>query len=125
MTNIEEIDSQHKSLIGFINKLHDAIEEGRDEQMLGVVLAELLDYTVNHFTTEEQFMDAYNYPASAAHKLEHELLRNQVLALRKQLDAGRPVATVAVMKFLKEWLTNHILSVDKEMGTFLEARGLK
>ena len=124
-THIPKIDLQHRSLIDLINKLHDAIDEGRDKEVLGVVLAELVDYTVNHFALEETYMDAHNYPASDEHKNEHELLRQKVFALQQQLAAGRPVVTIEVMKFLKEWLTRHIIDVDKQMGNFLETRGVK
>jgi hemerythrin-like metal-binding protein len=125
MTHISEIDTQHRSLIDLINKLHDAIDEGRDKEVLGVVLAELVDYTVYHFATEEKYMDAYIYPAAAAHKHEHELLRKKVLTLQQQFDAGQPVVTIEVMKFLKKWLMTHIVAIDKELGTFLDTKGVK
>jgi hemerythrin len=125
MTYIPKIDEQHKTLVSLINKLHDALEENRDREELGVVLAELVDYTVNHFAMEEKYMDTYGYPASAGHKHEHELLRKKALALQKQFAAGRPVITIEVMKFLKRWLTKHILATDKQMGAFLDAKGIK
>jgi hemerythrin-like metal-binding protein len=125
MTYITEIDSQHRVLINLINKLNDAIDEGRDKEVLGVVLSELVDYTVNHFAMEERHMDKFNYPASAAHKHEHEMLRQKVLTLKKQFDAGQSVVTIEVMKFLKEWLRTHIIDIDKKMGSFLEAKGVK
>jgi hemerythrin len=74
---------------------------------------------------EESYMDKYSYTAAVSHKHEHELLREKVLDLKHQFDAGRPVVTGAVMKFLKEWLTRHIIDIDKQMGTFLETRGVK
>jgi hemerythrin len=42
ITRITEIDLQHRSLIDLINKLHDAIAEGHDKEVLGSVLAELV-----------------------------------------------------------------------------------
>jgi hemerythrin len=123
-TNIEAIDSQHRVLVALINKLHDATNDGREKEVLGDVLKELVDYTVSHFTAEEGLMTTHGYPDYEKHKQAHKKLTEQVMDIQQQFKAGRIEMTMDVMRFLKGWLTNHIIDVDKILGKFLSSKGL-
>ena len=52
-TGVTEQDNQHKKLIDLINQLNDAMQAGKGSEVLGKVLAELVNYTVFHFGYEE------------------------------------------------------------------------
>jgi hemerythrin len=123
-TNIETIDSQHRVLLALINKLHDAANDGQEKEVLGDVLKELIDYTKWHFAAEEGHMTAQGYPDYETHKQEHKKLTEQVMDIQRQFEAGRIEMTMDVMRFLKGWLTNHIIDVDKKLGKFLSSKGL-
>ena len=123
-TNIETIDSQHRVLLALINKLHDATNDGQEKEVLGDVLKELIDYTKWHFAAEEGHMTAHGYPDYEKHKQEHKKLTEQVMDIQRQFEAGRIEMTMDVMRFLKGWLTNHIIDVDKRLGKFLSSKGL-
>jgi hemerythrin-like metal-binding protein len=123
-THIEPIDSQHKVLVDLINKLHDATNDGREKEVLGDVLKELIDYTEWHFAAEEGPMTAHGYPNYEKHKQEHKKLTEQVRDIKRQFEPGGIEITMDVMRFLKGWLTNHIIDVDKRLGTFLLSQGL-
>ena len=56
---VGSIDEQHKKLIGLLNDLHDAMRFGKGRDVLGKVLAELIDYTAYHFRTEEGLFAKY------------------------------------------------------------------
>ena len=55
---ISEIDLQHKKLIDISNDLFDVVTKGDENFKISMskILKNLTDYTVYHFTSEEQFM---------------------------------------------------------------------
>ncbi|MEW6117819.1 MAG: bacteriohemerythrin [Nitrospirota bacterium] len=122
--NIKEIDEQHKKLVGMINDLHDAMKVGKGTDVTGAILTGLVQYVATHFATEEKLMKAHSYPEFLKHKTEHENLTKQALELQKQFGEGKPVLTVELMNFLKNWLTNHIQGTDKKYGPFLNGKGI-
>ena len=122
--NIKEIDSQHKKLVDLINELHDEMMAYKGKDVLGKVLSELLSYTKTHFFTEEKIMNSNGYPAYLTHKQEHDKLTKKVAELKNDFDAGKIVLGTEVMKFLKDWLTNHIMKSDKAYTPFLNSKGI-
>jgi hemerythrin-like metal-binding protein len=122
--NIKIIDEQHKKLVDMVNALYDAMKEGKAKDILGNLLTELASYTDYHFKTEEELFKKYNYSEAAAHKLEHDKLRKEVIDLKAKFDAGEMIITVEVLYFLKDWLGKHILGSDKKYSPFLISKGV-
>lgn len=122
--NIKEIDSQHQKLMTLINQLYDAMTAGHGKEALGKVLNELTNYTVGHFAYEEKLFAQYGYPETTAHKTEHVKLVQQVSELKQKFDSGKGQITMEVMNFLKDWLNNHIMVVDKKYSEFLNSKGV-
>ena len=60
--NIAEIDDQHKNLFKIIGDLSTAIQQDKNKEDLRKILESLTDYTVNHFTLEEDYFEKYDYP---------------------------------------------------------------
>ncbi len=122
--NIKEIDDQHKKLVGMLNELHDSMKEGKGAAMTGSVLTGLIKYVSTHFATEEKYMKQYSYPEFLNHKAEHDALTKQALDLHKQFQEGKPVLTSELLRFLRDWLSNHILGTDKKYGPYLNSKGI-
>lgn len=122
---IEQFDQQHKKLIELINRLHEAMKSGQGYKILGDILVELVQYTAAHFAAEEKLLIEYNYPEFLSHKVEHEKLTSRVIEIQTQLQDHQTTLTLAVMKFLQDWLLNHIQGTDKKYTTFLKARGIQ
>lgn len=118
-THVNEIDEQHKTLVSILNKLHEAMHQGKGKEILGNVFTELLNYTVYHFQTEEGFMKKLHFPDSVNHIKEHKKLTDTALTLNEKFNAGEAMITSEVLMFLKNWLTNHILVSDKKLGAYL------
>lgn len=121
---LQEVDEQHKTLVGMLNELHVAIVEHHGTAACRAVLDRLAEYTRTHFTVEESLMRLLNYPDFDAHKHQHEALIHEVVALQKKLDAGTAAISFELLHFLKVWLTRHITDVDKRFGDFAIARGV-
>jgi hemerythrin-like metal-binding protein len=114
----EFIDSDHKKLIQVINAFHDAMEEGRGNEVVGKVLNNLIIYTREHFAREEAEMQRIGYPRFLKHRAEHTKLLAEVDALHAGLMTQQMV-TLKVSKFLKAWLIDHIQQNDKLLATSL------
>ena len=108
------LDSQHKKLIAIINELHTAMKVARGNEIMQTIFDELIWYTKEHFRTEEQIMQKFNYPTFNEHKAEHEKLTEEVLKLQKDYKEGKSLITMDTMNFLKSWLINHIEGTDKK-----------
>ena len=115
---VQEIDEQHKELVGLLNQLHTAIHEHHGSEASRRILDELADYTRTHFMVEESLMRVSNYPEFENHKRNHEELIAQVQALQEKLDSGQAAITFELLHFLKVWLTRHINEADKHFGDF-------
>lgn len=121
---VRQFDDQHKKLVDLVNKLHDAMKEGKGTQILGDVLKSLATYTQTHFADEERVMKQHGFPEYEKHKQEHNKLILQVVDIQKQMDAGKAPITQAVMQFLRDWLMKHIQGEDKKYGVYLNAKGI-
>lgn len=117
-TGVEEIDNQHRTLVAMLNDLYDA-SQSQDGNAKSLEIIEAMKvYALKHFSTEEQYMNKYKYPAMMDHLAEHASFVSKVMAL-----AGRsadPGFVPMVVKFLKQWLTEHISNVDVKMGRYLQ-----
>ncbi len=114
-TGIDVIDDQHRRIVEYINELHDARLTG-DQQKIGGVIDELVDYTVSHFAFEESLMEQAGYPFLAPHKKVHELFINKVNGFIERYQGGEDVSG-DLLNMLQRWLVNHIKSED---GDYVE-----
>ncbi len=122
--NVRSIDEQHKKLIGMINDLHDAMREGKGSRITGDTVKNLIDYTKTHFAYEEQLMKSNGYPGFLAHKAEHEKMVARVLEFDRKIGESTTILPTELARFLKDWLTVHILNTDKRYGPFLAEKGV-
>ena len=88
----------------------------------GTILTELVDYTVQHFGYEEREMRNRRYPQAEAHLEAHRKLVDEVSAFKHKFDSGKAAISVELMGFIRDWLVNHILKVDKALARYLGER---
>lgn len=117
---ITRFDDDHKKLLGFINKLHEAMLDGKGKDVLDGIYQELIDYTRYHFSAEEKQMLEANYPQYAEHKAMHVHLINQLAELQEKLKNGDRKISIETFGFLKDWLFGHIQVQDKKYAPFLK-----
>ena len=77
-TGIDVIDRQHKAIVDYINKLHDARASGHKNEVVAKVIGDLVDYTASHFAFEESMQEEAKYPYLKAHKKVHDLFVKRV-----------------------------------------------
>jgi len=124
--NVREIDDQHKVLVNYLNNLWDAMKNGKGRNVLGEVLDGMIRYTFIHFATEEKYMQKFGYPDFGTHKIEHDKLTQKAIEIQKHFQEapGEVTLTIETMKFLKDWLSKHILVTDKKYSSFFNENGL-
>lgn len=115
---IEDIDLQHRHLVGIINKLSDAMMAQKGYMTVPHILEELVDYAQLHFTTEERAMEKVGYPDLRKHQEEHLKLTDGVLQFREHFSQEHNVKPSEVLDYLCDWLKNHIVVNDKDFGSF-------
>jgi len=115
----EEIDEDHRKLVGIFNELNQAVADGAAADYLAATLDELINCTVWHFSHEERLMLKYRYGGIENHKVEHRELIESARELQQQvLRADQGMASDQIA-FLERWLTGHILTTDQKLGAFL------
>ena len=116
---IDEIDEDHRRLVDLFNILNHSVTEGDAPEYLAAVLEELINCTAWHFSHEERLMLKYGYEGIAEHKMEHqELIKSAKELQQKVLQAGNLVGNEDI-EFLEHWLTEHILTADMKLGSYL------
>jgi hemerythrin-like metal-binding protein len=111
---VEELDSDHKAIIGLINRLHDSLQSGSEAVDLGEIFDGLIAYIEWHFAREEEIMEACGYPGFAEHRAEHVVFARYIFRARDSYRGGtNPAMARALLDYLWNWLERHILILDK------------
>jgi methyl-accepting chemotaxis protein len=112
ITEILQVDEQHRSLFDAINRFGDAIQQGHGVEAVDQTLKFLLSYTEEHFRDEEALMAKHGYPDLAMHRTIHETFERKVATLIEQNQQGDVRAVFLASQMLTEWLQKHILEID-------------
>ena len=121
--SVPEIDEQHKILVSYLNRLHDAVETDKGTEVVGPILAGLVNYTVYHFFAEEHLMEKNGYPEYEQHRKEHLALTEKTMDFFTRYHEGAYDIGDPLFGFLREWLTNHIMISDLKLAFFMKGTG--
>lgn len=116
---VDEIDEDHRKLISIFNILNHAVSEGESPDYLAAVLEELVNCTVWHFSHEERLMLKFGYAGMDEHKAIHRELIRSVKKLQQRILQADKTMTDEDIEFLEIWLTEHILTEDMRLGSYL------
>ena len=105
-------DVQHQVLFEILDLLK---EPDADRQ----VVCRLEAYTEYHFTLEEEYMLALDFPGRDAHVESHEFFRKEISQLVRDKQEPDAQFREIIATFLTEWLTRHVFGIDKELEAFI------
>ncbi len=124
-TGTKKIDEQHVELFRRVDTLISAWKNGKAGPEIDKLIQFLGDYVVEHFGTEERFMEQYQYGSAAIqHKAQHEVFINLFGKLKERYmkEGSTPAFVDDTKDVVVDWLKNHIKYSDKALGLFLKMK---
>jgi len=124
-TGIDAIDSQHRKIFEFCNKLEELIEQEVDSgPKLDNLLMFLTTYASTHFAYEENCMFKHACPVAKQNRDAHvkfldflETSKAQRYTASSSLEWMRNLHA-----FLEKWLDSHICQIDTQLKQSIEKR---
>jgi len=120
------LDEMHQVIFSHIVALSEALQQealGTAEPLVG----KLVEFTKEHFDSEERLMAAHGYPNSpmAEHRQQHQKFREFLDALAAEIRAGGtpPLRLAFRCQFLLlDWFISHISITDRHLERYLAGR---
>lgn len=113
--DVPEMDAEHRTLIGLMNRLHASHRANAGTAQLNSELDALVKYTVKHFADEEAYMAKTGHPGLKTHAGIHKQLLDQVSSHVASFRASGKLND-EFFKFLTFWLKAHIRGIDAKYG---------
>jgi hemerythrin-like metal-binding protein len=119
-TGLDNVDTQHKQLIGMINQLSIAVEFGQPNSEMLPLVDRLYEYALNHFSVESDIFTHYEYPDRIDHEDEHAAFIDKVKYIRRQCELLDTPMSAKIREFLLQWFISHIKYKDMEYKRFID-----
>ena len=107
-----------------INEFYELIKTKSSNELISNLIRRMKEYTVVHFTKEENLFKKHNFPYSAEHKKEHQDFVDKVIDLETRFNEGHMIMSFEITTFLKSWLIKHIQGTDMKYTKFLVEKGV-
>ncbi|MBL8034321.1 MAG: hemerythrin family protein [Leptospiraceae bacterium] len=108
---VPKLDQQHAYLFELADRLSRHLGDERAAQVINETIADLHKYVDQHFAYEEAVMQSAGYAGLEEHRKAHALMRTRLELFTAQLRQG-VLDRQAFIKFVEDWLTEHILHED-------------
>ncbi len=117
--SIRSLDLDNQSLFKLAETLRGMRGETLSPSDMGEVINCLVNYALDHFKLEEQYMESVGFKNLREHRREHNRFAVAVHAM-KNLHAGDPetVTVDKVMGFLVPWLNDHTIAKDTGLAPY-------
>lgn len=120
LTGVEAVDAEHRRLFEIAD---EAYMLSREEFLVDKydqvrhILGELKEYALEHFAHEEAYMERINYKHMFIQKVQHDQFREKINNMDlDHLDENSEELLDEILTYLTNWLINHILEHDKQLG---------
>jgi len=115
---VRSIDGQHQHLFDLLNRLYEAMQDGRGYIVINGTLEELLEYAHSHFAIEEAYFDRFHYPGSEEHKRAHRAFLMRIMRFRAECSVN-PAVSLETLIFLIDWLRVHVRTADRKYAEYI------
>ena len=119
------IDTQHIWLVSLVLQLNAIIKTAHGEQLnesFQKAIAEAFAYADTHFQAEEALFSAFFFPEKEAHIKQHGAFIHSLKKLVAHSQSIDRSTAEKLYRYLKHWLSEHILKEDKKYAQFLAQR---
>lgn len=117
------IDQDHMHLVDLVNQLHTATTDGVGQEVVMKIMQQLVTYTMEHFTREEQTMAAARFPGLKQHQASHQQFISDLDVLIRQFASGSISVAAQLSALLRDWLSLHIRRSDREFRVYMTRIG--
>lgn len=119
-TGIDFIDRQHRGLIDMINELHADLHNRQVDKTAAFRngAKKAVEYVKTHFTDEERWMEENGFPGLPRQRHQHNFFIQRLLDDARDYDEKNPRAAMDFLKFLTDWLLQHIAVEDNDFRFF-------
>ncbi|HHY37308.1 MAG TPA: hemerythrin family protein [Firmicutes bacterium] len=120
---VKHIDDQHKTWFEKANDLFEAGKARKAHDYIKTMLAFLDEYTQQHFRDEEAYMEKIGFPELEAQKKAHASFVQELAKLKSEYDksGGNILVIINANNMVVNWLTNHIIKMDKRIGEYVRS----
>ncbi|HVN71462.1 MAG TPA: bacteriohemerythrin [Desulfomonilia bacterium] len=119
LTDVDEIDLQHKSFVKLINRLNIVHDFNNKKAIAIRILSEIEKYAQYHFISEENIMFLTRYPAIDRQQQAHAALLDEFIH-RVQSYMNDKGTIEDIIIFLEAWFVRHTVEEDKKIGTYIK-----
>lgn len=114
---VTHIDEQHEKLFEIADRAYKLLTNefvvDKYDKIIEI-LAELKEYTIFHFKSEEEYMLSIGYKKFLSHKVEHENFINEINNIDlDKIDINQDQSVKQILEFVVDWIDSHILNQDK------------
>jgi len=120
------LDEDHKRIMNMINKLYNAMLEGKGKKILEEIFHDLTVYVNIHFEAEEGMFELTGYPGAAEQHRQHKEMTQKAMEYKQKFQhEPNAVMPLEMLNFLKDWWLDHVMNSDRKYAAHLNAHGLK
>jgi hemerythrin-like metal-binding protein len=121
-TGLEQIDKQHRELVGILNRLARHATSDSSDLTSSRLLDELLSYASYHFRYEESVWEESlgKSEMSRNHHDAHQMFFARIQMFR-QNKAPQEELLAELFDYLTRWLSFHILESDRRMALIIRS----
>lgn len=121
VVGIDNIDEQHKKIFEIAARAYSLLNNDfyvDKYDKIVAILGELRDYTIFHFSCEEEYMLKIGYKRFFAQKVEHDDFTKKLIDKDlNKIDKDQDAYIIEIIELVTEWLAEHILIKDKLINT--------
>ena len=116
------IDEEHAQIFDYANQIYELLnEEFVPDKYDNIkdLLEKLTNYAKRHFADEEEYMESIQQKKIFTQKVQHQAFLDELekydLETIEQLE-NQDVVISRMLTFVTDWLVQHILEVDTQIG---------
>jgi len=117
----KELDEQHELFFQFTNELLLNYEDKNNPEAISKVINSLIDFSVYHFSYEEEFLRKNNYPNLERHIALHNSFRDKVKEFKDDLQDGDSKVMDKIIIYLINWIKQHTYVEDLDYKNYLHS----
>lgn len=128
--SVDKMQETHESEIKILNEIDSlAVDYEMHKKNLAELEAKIEEYIVHvkeHFASEEELMQKYDFPSYEMHKMGHDMfLADLDYAVMQWKNYGDIKKVTNFVRKTPEWIVMHVNSVDAPTANYLAKKMCK